>query len=445
METADRSGATTSQLRISFGSRQQLAAFDRFSGKYAGRAEGKKVFVIRRVKGGVRLESRVDDLEFKPPVGPSIRFRKREKRLFSEADFESALIHRGLHWWRTSRVVVRPLMNAPAPAVHTGENLERLWFRKLNQKLALGGLALTILTLVIPKATESLFKDEPLPPSTLVALKKPKIIEKIVLPKPLLHPSLSVASQPKSSKPVPPKPVPRKVDEAALRARQQALAQQKAKADLSKSLGFLSSSATQPAAPTSAPKVANKNARYQSMAQAISTSTSSEALSKLAKTDVAQGPIQTQSVRSMNTQVAIAGGAKTLNEVQGRVSLSAMSAPSGGGGVDSSLTSKGMSIGGDGSLAESEIERALSKHLQRFQYCYEKALLSDPSLAGHILVQWTIGGDGGVSDIKVVRSQLNNSQLQQCLSGEIAKVRFSAPQGGSVIVKYPFAFSSTPL
>jgi hypothetical protein len=206
-------------------------------------------------------------------------------------------------------------------------------------------------------------------------------------------------------------------------------------------LNFLSNSGPKAAVVTQN----NPDARYKTMAQAVPTSnTSGEALNKLAKSDRSDGPIETESARTMNAKIAVAGGgSKSLNDVQGRVSLSSIT--SGGGDVGSSLTSKGMAISGDGSLAESEIEKVLSKYLQRFQYCYEKALLSDSSLAGHILVQWTIGSGGATSDVKVIRSQLNNALLHQCLTSEIGKVRFPAPQGGNVIVKYPFAFSSTPL
>ena len=102
-------------------------------------------------------------------------------------------------------------------------------------------------------------------------------------------------------------------------------------------------------------------------------------------------------------------------------------------------------MSGDGQVEESEIEKALAKRLQQFQYCYEKALLSNSSLAGTVTAQWTIGTGGSASDVKIVRSQLRNEGLHQCIAKEIRNVKFPAPSGGAVTLTYPFAFSSTTM
>lgn len=457
--------SSASRLCVSSGARGSLAEFAEVPRKYAARSEARRVFVLRRTRSGYELTARVADLTIGHLGGPACKplctLQKKERRLFSEAELESLVVTRGLHWWRFSLVAERPLLSlahvAPSPA-SLEEALEKAWFKNFNKKLAIGCVAVSLLLLILPKAKDSLNPsiDEPPPESTLVSLKKPKVIEKIVLHTPAqLPPQVAEpVAAPKKSRPpkrvaqtapkkVQPQPVPAppRVDEAALRAKQQA----DAKAKLAKSLNFLS---TAPA--KTATVVSNRDdARYKSLAQAVPRADGSpEVLSKLAKSNHADGPIQTEGARTMDSKVALAGNARSkgLNEVQGRVSLSSIaSSNDGGAGVDSLLSSKGISVGGSGALAQSEIERALSKHLQRFQYCYEKALLTDSALAGHVLVQWTIGSDGASSDVKVLRSQLNNASLHQCLAAEISKVHFPAPQGGEVIVKYPFAFSSTAL
>ena len=146
---------------------------------------------------------------------------------------------------------------------------------------------------------------------------------------------------------------------------------------------------------------------------------------------MSDGPIRTEGAREIHSQVAVGQGQgrnKSLNEVQGRVSLNSIGT-GGGSGTDALFSSQGLSVAGDGSVSQSEIE---------------KALLADSTLAGHVMMQWTIGASGSASNVSVLRSQLNNAQLHNCLAAEIEKVRFPSPQGGTVIVKYPFAFSSTP-
>lgn len=102
-------------------------------------------------------------------------------------------------------------------------------------------------------------------------------------------------------------------------------------------------------------------------------------------------------------------------------------------------------MNGPGQIPESAIEKIMAKYVSKFQYCYEKALLADGSLAGNILMQWTIGPDGTSSDVKVVRSQLNNSGLHSCIIKELSRIRFPSPSGGAVTIKYPLAFSSATL
>jgi hypothetical protein len=454
-----------SEFRIFHGAGGHCSGTLQFKKKYAGIAGKTKAFILKKNRKGYLLKARVSDLTLTRVSCAYDTLKRKETRQLTERDLSDLRVTWGLNWWRINSVAVNPILDAVEQLSTSEAELDQEWFKEFTKKLAIACAALSLVIMVIPKNKDKVPDD--LPASTLVQLKKPKVIEKIVRPQSIpappkleskpetkhhkesKHPKLQIAPKP-TAQPTPPKPEPPKVDLAALaRARAEAQAKAQAiaqanqkKADLAKSLSFLAT------APQSKTVVVHdqSDTRFKTLAQAVPTDVSSDALKKLAKHTSSDGPIETSSARAMTANINVSGS-KTMNEVQGRVAIASLAsgADPSTSGIESELTSKGISVGGDGSLSQSEIEKALSKHLQRFQYCYEKALLSDASLAGHILAQWTIGGGGAVSNISIVRSQLNNTGLHQCLMTEISKVKFSSPQGGSVVVKYPFAFSSTPM
>ncbi len=162
------------------------------------------------------------------------------------------------------------------------------------------------------------------------------------------------------------------------------------------------------------------------------------------------GPIETRGIRSVKSAVygdgrGYGGGGKSLNSVQGTVTTRALRG-SNRGHVGGALTaSGGLSLSGKGKVSEALIQKALNKRIARLTYCYEKALLTDSSLAGTIKMQWTIQPGGAVQSVKVVRSELNNSKLHRCLVREIEKTPFPKPKGGTATVQYPFKFKASTI
>lgn len=158
----------------------------------------------------------------------------------------------------------------------------------------------------------------------------------------------------------------------------------------------------------------------------------------------------TKGQRNINADLNLEGGkGKGLNNVQGQVSLQQLHSDEAGEGIGEALGgSSAVSVTGQGQMSEALIEKILAKHLAKFQYCYEKALLSDPALSGQIKFQWTIAPGGSVSGVKVVSSGsgMNNAKLHSCISSEIGRISFSpGPTGGSVVIQHPFAFSASSL
>ena len=214
------------------------------------------------------------------------------------------------------------------------------------------------------------------------------------------------------------------------------------KQQMVKSLGFLSTSSKR--ASKDPAKYEQKEGRFTDTPTVGGDVSKSTSLDKIVKDAPGDGSIHTNSSRTVSSSVDFGPRkGKGLNDVQGKVSLGELYAS--GGKLGESIGGNGLSISGPGQISDGEIEKALAKYLQRFQFCYEKALLSDSSLGGKIVVQWTISTSGSGQSPKVLSSQMNNKDLHGCISKVIKEIPFPKPKGGTVQVKKTFAFSSSSL
>ncbi len=96
-----------------------------------------------------------------------------------------------------------------------------------------------------------------------------------------------------------------------------------------------------------------------------------------------------------------------------------------------------------GSLDKEIIRRVVRQHRNEIRYCYEKQLQKNPKLSGEVKVKFIISGTGSVMSAVVSDSTLKNSKVQQCMTKKIRRWVFPEPKGGgTVIVNYPFKFST---
>ncbi len=79
--------------------------------------------------------------------------------------------------------------------------------------------------------------------------------------------------------------------------------------------------------------------------------------------------------------------------------------------------------------------------------CYERALRTQPALAGKLVVRYSIVGDpsvGGLvgeSNIVGDKSTITDLDLRECVQESMYAARFPPPtSGGEVQVEYPFTF-----
>jgi hypothetical protein len=99
-------------------------------------------------------------------------------------------------------------------------------------------------------------------------------------------------------------------------------------------------------------------------------------------------------------------------------------------------------VSGEGHLDRGAIQRVVNSHLYQVQGCYERQLAANPNLAGKATFQWTINTSGGVSGVRIAGSSIASVEVMSCIQGAIRGWSFPKPEGGSVTVTYPFAFTT---
>ncbi len=91
-----------------------------------------------------------------------------------------------------------------------------------------------------------------------------------------------------------------------------------------------------------------------------------------------------------------------------------------------------------GDLDRNIIRRYIRRSLGKIRHCYEKQLLLEPTLAGKVVVDFTIAPTGDVSSAKA--SGLHE-EVSSCVGRVIEAIKFPKPRGGGLVqVHYPFNF-----
>ena len=70
--------------------------------------------------------------------------------------------------------------------------------------------------------------------------------------------------------------------------------------------------------------------------------------------------------------------------------------------------------------------------------------MSNPELSGKVTVQWTVALDGRVkrSNTRIAGSTLGNAKVEGCMIRVVNRLKFSKPEGGECVIRFPFVFNS---
>jgi hypothetical protein len=78
--------------------------------------------------------------------------------------------------------------------------------------------------------------------------------------------------------------------------------------------------------------------------------------------------------------------------------------------------------------------------MDEVSYCYENALMRNPSLAGSIVFEWKILLSGKVGEVGIKTSSVKSDSIHSCIKSAIKSWQFPEPTNTEVIVSYPFVF-----
>jgi len=95
-----------------------------------------------------------------------------------------------------------------------------------------------------------------------------------------------------------------------------------------------------------------------------------------------------------------------------------------------------------GSLGKDVIRRVTRRNIAQLRRCYERELIEHPELSGKVVVKYVIAVNGRVTNVKIEQSSLNNSSVLACIEKQLLTWRFPPPEGGVVVVNYPFVFNA---
>jgi len=92
-----------------------------------------------------------------------------------------------------------------------------------------------------------------------------------------------------------------------------------------------------------------------------------------------------------------------------------------------------------GSVTEKSVKQPIEKQLAELASAYSSELSSQPGLRGKMVVEFTVGADGLVRDVKVALNELT-PDLEQAVSKFLAKLKITNASGSDATVKVTFNF-----
>lgn len=88
------------------------------------------------------------------------------------------------------------------------------------------------------------------------------------------------------------------------------------------------------------------------------------------------------------------------------------------------------------SIDKDLIRRVVRAHLDEVRACYADGLTRDPTLAGRVVIRFTIASSGKVTESQVSESDLGDAAVGQCIADAALRWRFVG--GAQILVSYPF-------
>lgn len=112
----------------------------------------------------------------------------------------------------------------------------------------------------------------------------------------------------------------------------------------------------------------------------------------------------------------------------------------GGSGSKANVTQGAPTV--SGGLAAEVIKRVVRRNVNQVRYCYEKALVNNPGLAGKVTVKFVIDREGKVVSATAADNTVGDATVASCITNRFMSWTFPKPADGIVTVTYPFTFAA---
>jgi hypothetical protein len=102
----------------------------------------------------------------------------------------------------------------------------------------------------------------------------------------------------------------------------------------------------------------------------------------------------------------------------------------------------GCKSAGMGAAVRTDVTAQMQSAQPAITSCYASALTTNRKLRGMIMLSFTAEPDSGkFINTVIVRDELNDPRMKQCVMTEISKLKLSKPQSTKVLVSYPLRFA----
>ena len=88
--------------------------------------------------------------------------------------------------------------------------------------------------------------------------------------------------------------------------------------------------------------------------------------------------------------------------------------------------------------AEVSAQNVIRSHFSDIEACYGAVALKDPSVAGRIMVQWTLGADGTPTGVAITQDTVRSAAVTDCIKTRARAWKFPPPAGGFGVVRFPY-------
>ena len=97
---------------------------------------------------------------------------------------------------------------------------------------------------------------------------------------------------------------------------------------------------------------------------------------------------------------------------------------------------------GLGKEVRTDVSKRMNTARDPIAACYEQALQRNRKLQGRMVLEFTAAPDTGkFTNVKVVRNDLRDTELTECVVSEVGELALAKPQKTAVSVTYPLQFS----